>query len=114
MSTIRETWLQKAMTRQWPFFWAGITFGVAQIIYMVGLWVQKVQTGHTPSLRPITVTTDLGKMFRGMEVTFYQLFNLPDFELHGKAIDGVAAVGGAFIPGVGWPDPVGRSIRLLP
>jgi len=103
MSTQSVPWLKKAMTKQWPFFWAGITFGVAQIIYMIGLWVQKVQTGHTPSLKPITVTTDLGKMFRGLEVTIYQLFNLPDFELYGKAIDGVAAAGGAFIPGVGWP-----------
>lgn len=88
---------------QWSFFWAGITFGVAQVIYMIGLWIQKVQTGGTPSLKPITVTTDLGKMFRGMEVTFYRLFDLPDFQLYGKAVEGVASTGGAFVPGVGWP-----------
>ncbi len=103
MSKSKETLLKRAMTKQWPFFWAGITFGIAQIIYMVGLWVSKVQAGKTPSLKPITVTTDLGKMFRGLEVSFYNLFNLPDFELYGKAIDGIASTGGAFIPGVGWP-----------
>lgn len=88
---------------QWSFFWAGITFGIAQIIYMVGLWIQKVDAGKTSSLKPITVTTDLGNMFRGMEVSFYRLFDLPDFQLYGKAIDGVASAGGAFIPGIGWP-----------
>ena len=88
---------------QWSFFWAGITFGVAQVIYMIGLWIQKVDAGKVPSLKPITVTTDLGKMFRGMEVTFYRLFDLPDFQLYGKAIDGVASAGGAFVPGIGWP-----------
>lgn len=88
---------------QWSFFWAGITFGVAQVVYMIGLWVEKVQAGKTPSLKPITVTTDLGKMFRSMEVSFYRLFDLPDFQLYGKAVDGVASTGGAFIPGVGWP-----------
>lgn len=46
---------------------------------------------------------DLGKMFRGMEVAFYRLFDLPDFELYGKAIDGVASAGGTFVPGIGWP-----------
>ncbi len=103
MSMSHDSLFKRALTRQWPFFWAGITFGVAQIIYMVGLWIQKVQAGHTPLLKPITVTTDLGKMFRGLEVSFYNLFNLPDFELYGRAIDGVASTGGAFIPGVGWP-----------
>lgn len=88
---------------QWSFFWAGVTFGVAQIIYMIGLWVEKAQAGKVATLKPITVTTDLGKMFRGMEVSFYRLFDLPDFQLYGKAIDGVAATGGAFIPGIGWP-----------
>ncbi len=103
MSARTKSLLSRAMTKQWSFLWAGITFGIAQIIYMVGLWVQKVEAGHAPSLKPITVTTDLGKMFRGLEVAFYNVFALPDFELYGKAIDGVAATGGAFIPGVGWP-----------
>lgn len=98
-----NSFLKRYSRAQWSFFWAGITFGVAQVIYMVGLWVEKVQAGKTPTLSPITVTTDLGKMFRGMEVSFYHLFDLPDFQLYGKAIDGVAATGGAFIPGIGWP-----------
>ena len=94
--------MKNIFTKQWSFFWAGVVFGIAQIIYMIGLWIEKVMADKTPVLKPITVTTDLGKMFRGMEVSFYQLFNLPDFELYGKAIDGVAATGGAFVPGVGW------------
>lgn len=103
MSTQQPSALKRALTGQWSFFWAGITFGVAQIIYMLGLWIQNVQAGKDVLLKPITVTTDLGKMFRGMEVAFYDLFALPDFQLYGKAIDGVASSGGAFIPGVGWP-----------
>lgn len=27
----------------------------------------------------------------------------PDFELYGKSIEGAAAAGGAFVPGIGWP-----------
>ncbi len=88
---------------QWSFFWAGITFGIAQIIYMLGLWIHKVQIGKVPSLKPITVTTDLGKMFRGLEVSFYNLFDMTDYQLYGKAVDGVSSVGGAFVPGIGWP-----------
>lgn len=98
-----EGFIQRYTRVQWSFFWAGITFGVAQVIYMIGLWVQKAQAGKTPTLDPITVTTDLGKMFRGLEVTIYRLFALPDFQLYGKAVDGVSAVGGAFVPGIGWP-----------
>ncbi|WP_197722104.1 YeeE/YedE thiosulfate transporter family protein [Sulfuriflexus mobilis] len=97
------SFLKRYSRVQWSFFWAGITFGVAQVIYMIGLWVEKAQAGKTATLTPITVTTDLGKMFRSMEVTFYRIFDLPDFQLYGKAIDGVAAAGGAFIPGIGWP-----------
>ncbi len=100
---INTEFIKRYSKVQWSFFWAGITFGIAQIIYMVGLWVQHVQAGKMPSLKPITVTTDLGKMFRGLEVSFYQLFSLPDYQLYGKAIDGVASTGGAFVPGVGWP-----------
>lgn len=98
-----ESFIKRYTKAQWSFFWAGITFGFAQIIYMVGLWIQNIEAGKVATLKPITVTTDLGKMFRGMEVAFYQLFDLPDFQLYGKAIDGVATTGGAFIPGIGWP-----------
>jgi len=98
-----ESFLKRYTRVQWSFFWAGITFGIAQIVYMLGLWIQKVEAGGTPVLKPITVTTDLGKMFRGLETFIYRLFDLPDFELYGKAVDGVASVGGAFVPGIGWP-----------
>ena len=101
--SIQQSRFTRAIIGQWSFFWAGVTFGVAQIVYMIGLWIQSAQAGKDVLLKPITVTTDLGKMFRGLEVAFYDLFALPDFELYGAAIDGVAASGGAFIPGVGWP-----------
>ncbi len=103
MTDKKESLLKRMMTRQWSFFWAGVTFGIAQIIYMLGLWIQTAQAGKDVLLKPITVTTDLGKMFRGLEVAIYDLFALPDFQLYGKAIDGVASTGGAFIPGIGWP-----------
>jgi len=98
-----ENFIKRYSKVQWSFFWAGITFGIAQIIYMIGLWIQTANSGGTPVLKPITVTTDLGKMFRGMEVGFYRLFDLSDYQLYGKAIDGVASTGGAFVPGIGWP-----------
>lgn len=98
-----KSFLKRVLSSQWSFFWAGITFGVAQIVYMIGLWVQSANTGKEVILTPITVTTDLGNMFRGMEVMFYRLFDLPDFELYGESIEGVAAAGGAFVPGIGWP-----------
>ncbi len=99
----QQTLMQRILSSQWSFFWAGITFGIAQIIYMLGLWTQETSVGQNTVLTPITVTTDLGNMFRGVEVAFYQLFDLHDFEIYGKSIDGIAAVGGAFIPGIGWP-----------
>jgi hypothetical protein len=101
MST-QPSFLRKALTSQWSFFWAGIAFGVAQVVYMIGLWIPNILKGKDTLHKPITVTTDLGKMFRGMEVFIYDLFALPDFELYGKAIDGQAASGGAFVPGIGW------------
>ncbi|MEQ1710346.1 MAG: YeeE/YedE thiosulfate transporter family protein [Hyphomicrobium sp.] len=93
----------RALTRQWSFFWAGITFGIAQIIYMVGVWIAAVQKGRTPSLEPITVTTDLGRMFRALEMGIYKLFALPDFQIYGNSLNGVTTSDGAFVPGVGWP-----------
>ena len=98
-----QSFLKRYTRAQWSFFWAGITFGIAQIVYMLGLWIQKLEAGGTPVLKPITVTTDLGKMFRGLETFIYRLFDLPDFELYGKAVDGIASTGGAFVPGIGWP-----------
>lgn len=97
-----ESFSKRALTSQWSFFWAGIVFGVAQIVYMVGLWLPKLMAGKETTPKPISVTTDLGKMFRGMEAAIYDLFALPGFQLYGKAVDGVASSGGAFVPGVGW------------
>jgi hypothetical protein len=98
----RQSFLSRALRKQWSFFWAGIVFGIAQIIYMVALWVHAWGEGKEARSTPITVTTDLGKMFRGMEMWLYDLFRLPDFQLYGTSLDGVAN-GGAFVPGVGWP-----------
>ncbi len=82
--------------RQWSFLWAGVVFGVAQIIYMITLLIS-----GGDQTKPITVTTDLGKMFRGLEFAIGKVFGF-DLQLYGDSIDGVAS-GGAFTPGVGWP-----------
>ncbi len=100
---------KKILTEQWSFLYAGIMFGIAQIVYMTGLWISALQHGKTPHLKPITVTTDLGKMFRGVEVFINHLFGFKS-EIYGQygklVIDGVEKVlpsGGAFVPGIGWP-----------
>ncbi len=101
---------KKLFRKQWSFLYAGIAFGIAQIIYMIGLWINADQHGKTPHLKPITVTTDLGKMFRGLEVFINNLFGFKS-ELYGKygsiVVNGVEktlpAAGGAFVPGIGWP-----------
>ena len=102
--------LKKLIRSQWSYVYAGVLFGIAQIVYMIGLWINSINHGKTPHLKPITVTTDLGKMFRGMEVFINNIFGFHS-ELYGKygtiVVDGVEktlpATGGAFIPGVGWP-----------
>jgi hypothetical protein len=61
----KEFKLKNILTKQWSFMMAGIVFGVAQIIYMIGLIAPKMdQAIETWKVKPITVTTDLGKMFR--------------------------------------------------
>jgi len=101
--------LKKLFKSQWSYLYAGIVVGLAQIVYMIGLWGSDVSNGKTPSLKPITVTTDLGKMFRGMEVFINNLFGFQS-ELYGNyatiMVDGIEKTlpsGGAFIPGIGWP-----------
>lgn len=95
--------MRNLLTRQWSFFWAGVAFGVAQIVYMVALWIHSAKPGQLGTLTPITVTTDLGAMFRSMEVGVYHLFALPDFQLYGLSnAAGQPVAGGAFAPGVGW------------
>ena len=55
--------MRNVLTRQWSFFWAGVAFGVAQIVCMVPLWIHSAKPGQLGTLAPITVTTDLGAMF---------------------------------------------------
>jgi len=101
---------KKLITNQWSYVYAGVLVGIAQIIYMIGLWIGAMHKGKDPKLEPITVTTDLGKMFRGMEVFINKLFGFHS-ELYGKyasiTIGGVEKIlpaeGGAFVPGIGWP-----------
>lgn len=94
--------ISRVFTRQWSFFWAGIGFGIAQIIYIVTLWIDSWNRGKEAVSTPITVTTDLGRMFRGMEVQLTQWLGIADTQLYGVSVDGVSS-GGAFVPGVGWP-----------
>ena len=93
--------VSRALTRQWSFFWAGIGFGIAQIIYIVTLWYDAWGAGKDAKSTPITVTTDLGRMFRAMELQITQWLGMADWQLYGSSTDGIAS-GGAFTPGVGW------------
>ncbi len=103
MSETSSLTFSRILTRQWSFFWAGITFGAAQVIYMIGVWAHDVHAGKSPLLEPITVTTDLGRMFRALELAVYRLFGLHDFHIYGTSANGVPTAEGAFVPGIGWP-----------
>ncbi len=102
--------LKKLLKNQWSYVYAGALFGIAQIIYMIGLWINNVNHGKPAHLKPITVTTDLGKMFRGVEVFINHIFGFKS-ELYGTygtaLVNGVEKVvpssAGAFVPGIGWP-----------
>ena len=98
--------MKKFFTKQWSFLWAGIIFGVAQIVYLLGTMLPKILDGKTPSVKPMTVTTDLGKMFRAIEVWITNTFGFSDFQVYGNSVlaDNGATVnsGGAFVPGIGW------------
>lgn len=102
MFTKYQTFTDRVLKKQWSFFWAGTVFGVAQIIYMVALWINKWEAGKEATSTPITVTTDLGRMFRGMELWITDTLGIADTQLYGLSVDGIAS-GGAFYPGVGWP-----------
>jgi len=68
---------------------------------MVPSWNQ----GTAPKVAPMTVTSDLGKMFRAMEVWISNLFGIGDLQIYGSSglVDGkLVNQGGAFIPGIGW------------
>ena len=104
--------LKKYLTKQWSFMMAGIVFGVAQIIYMIGLIAPSFDKAmDTWKIKPITVTTDLGKMFRGLEVWVNNLFGFTS-ELYGTYTEVAGEMisnWGAFIPWVG-PAIVGMII----
>ena len=103
--------LKKYFTKQWSFLMAGIVFGIAQIIYMVWLWAPHFgEAIEKWKVKPITVTTDLGKMFRWLEVWINNLFGFQS-ELYGKyAVDSaISATGWAFIPGI-WTAILGMII----
>jgi len=63
--------MQRFFTKQWSFFWAGIGFGVAQIIFMIAGYIKAIAHGKGLASNPITVTTNLGGMFRAMEVFWW-------------------------------------------
>ncbi len=97
--------MKKYLTKQWSFLWAGIAFGIAQLIYFIGTFIPKWSAGKTPKVKPMTVTSDLGRMFRGVEVWLSHTFGFKDFQIYGRfeLIDGQAiSSGGAFYPGIGW------------
>ncbi|MBE3591709.1 MAG: YeeE/YedE family protein [Thermoanaerobacter sp.] len=87
---------------QWSFFWAGVAFGIAEIFYMSATLITNILKGKEAVLDPMTVTTDLGKMFRTVEVVTAKILHINDLQLYGKSIDGISASEGAFIPGIGW------------
>lgn len=93
---------KRALTHQWSFFWAGIVFGIAQIIYIIGDWAAAAKAGKPWESTPITVTTDLGRMFRATEMWVTDMLGIADFQIYGASVKEVAS-GGAFVPGIGWP-----------
>ncbi len=99
----KECKIKKVFTKQWSFMMAWIVFGIAQIIYMIGLWAPHFwEAIEKWKVKPITVTTDLGKMFRWLEVWINNLFWFQS-ELYGKyATDSImSATWWAFVPWIG-------------
>ncbi|KAA3621364.1 MAG: hypothetical protein DWQ02_27905, partial [Bacteroidetes bacterium] len=98
--------IKQIFNSQWSFLYAGVLFGIAQIIYMVAIWLYKVGEGQEAGLNHISVTTDLGRMFRSLEVFLNNLFGFYS-ELYGEyGIDNSGNIipeGGVFTPGIGWP-----------
>lgn len=98
--------LKKLFSNQWSYVYAGVLFAVAQIIYMLAIWFYKDGAGQTPNLMHISVTTDLGRMFRGVEVFLNNIFGSYS-ELYGNygvdALGNIIPEGGVFTPGIGWP-----------
>lgn len=63
--------MKRLLTKQWSFFWAGVGFGIAQIIFMTAGYLFAMEQGKPLESNPITVTTNLGGMFHGMEVFWW-------------------------------------------
>ncbi len=106
MANQKQSFFQRLTKRQWSYFYAGVVFTLAQIIFILAVWEHKVATGKVPGLFPISVTTDLGKMFRTLEVFINNIFGFHS-ELYGNyaSINGqlVSDTSGVFFPGIGWP-----------
>ena len=95
---------------QWSYVYAGVVFAVAQIIYMLGIYFYKAGHGVSAAknhLMHISVTTDLGRMFRGLEVflnritgTYSELYGAYGVDAAGHILPNEA---GVFTPGIGWP-----------
>jgi hypothetical protein len=98
--------IKKLFTNQWSYVYAGILFAVAQIIYMLAIWFYKTSIGQEAKLMHISVTTDLGRMFRGLEVFVNNIFGFYS-EIYGNyGVDTAGQIipeGGVFTPGIGWP-----------
>lgn len=97
--------MKKYLTKQWSFIWAGAVFGIAQIVYVIGSMWPAWQAGDTPKFKPMTVTSDLGKSFRAIEVWLSNTFGFTDPQIYGTSeiFNGEAVSnGGAFYPGIGW------------
>ncbi len=101
--------IKKIFKNQWSYVYAGVLFAVAQIIYMIGIYLYKASDGvpaEENTLMHISVTTDLGRMFRGLEVFLNNIFGIYS-ELYGNygvdAAGNIIPEGGVFTPGIGWP-----------
>jgi len=77
------------LRKQWSFFWAGVAFGAAQIIFMIGDLLHAMRSGGHVAIDPLRVTTGLGQMFRGLELFLFR----GQTNLYGQV----------FKPDVWWP-----------
>lgn len=106
MKNKKTTQKRSLFSNQWSYVYAGVLFAVAQIIYMLGIWFYKTSVGQEAKIMAISVTTDLGRMFRGLEVFINNIFGSYT-ELYGDygvdALGNIVSEGGVFTPGIGWP-----------
>ncbi|MDI6879858.1 MAG: YeeE/YedE thiosulfate transporter family protein [Desulfitobacteriaceae bacterium] len=63
--------ITKVVTKQWSFFWAGLLFGLAQILFMLVDIQRDFQVYGRAVIDPLRVTAGLGQMFRGLEVFIF-------------------------------------------